>query len=249
MLTNSAYCGTDTTPAIIDQESFDKAQARLKHNRELALRNVKREYLLRGYLFCEYCGRRYQGALKHYHTNQGIKDYEYYRCSSSFKINANPCPNHSWKAQEIERIVWQEVETALRKPAVIMAGIEALRQENRVDRHLEALTTTDDRLKDLDKQQQRLLELALKDFPQTMVEAENAKINLERKGIMERKAEVTARREQAKQTEIGLEGIEQALSIRVNLASEGIIIEGALTVSSRSKETPSKRNGERIPSI
>ncbi len=92
MLTNSAYCGAQikTTPAIIDQATFDKAQARLKRNRELALRNVKRNYLLRGYVYCQYCGRRYQGALKRYHTKQGIKEYEYYRCSSSFKINANP---------------------------------------------------------------------------------------------------------------------------------------------------------------
>ena len=271
MLTNSAYCGAQvkTTPAIIDQATFDKAQARLKRNRELALRNVKRNYLLRGYAYCQYCGRRYQGAVKSYQTKQGIKEYEYYRCSSSFKINANPCPNHSWKAQELERIIWQEVETALQNPNMIMAGIEALTEEaNKADSHLEALATIDDRLKDLDKQQQRLLELALKEFPEAMVEAENAKINLERKGLKQRRAEVRARIEQAKQAEVGLENIEQALitirgnlsnlsfeskrlalealSIRVNLGKDTIAIEGAIPI--RYNKTPSNRNGERMPS-
>ena len=272
MLTNSAYCGVQvkTTPRIIDQTTFDKAQARLKRNRELALRNVKRNYLLRGYVYCQYCGRRYQGALKRYQTKEGIKEYEYYRCSSSFKINANPCSNHSWKAEDLEAIVWREVEAALQNPGVIMAGIEALTKEaNKADSHLEALATIDDRLKDLDKQQQRLLELALKEFPEAMVEAENAKINLERKGLKQHRAEVRARIEQAKQAEVGLENIEQALitirsnlsnlsfeskrlalealSIRVNLGKDTIAIEGAIPI--RYNETPSNRNGERIPSI
>ena len=269
MLTNSAYCGAQvkTTPPIIDQATFDKAQARLKRNRELALRNVKRNYLLRGYAYCQYCGRRYQGAVKSYQTKQGIKEYEYYRCSSSFKINANPCPGHSWKAEYLDHIVWQEVETALQNPDVIMAGIEALRQEaNRADSHLEALTTIDDRLKDLDKQQQRLLELALKEFPESMVEAENAKINLERKGLEERKAEVRTRIEQARQAEIGLESIEQALvTMRGNLSNlsfeskrlalealniriilgENIAIEGFLPI--RYNETPSRPSEYNTP--
>ncbi len=272
MLTNSAYCGAQgkATPAIIDQVTFDKVQARLKRNRELALRNVKRNYLLRGYAYCQYCGRRYQGAVKSYQTKQGIKEYEYYRCSSSFKINANPCPNHSFKAEWLEHVVWQEVEAALQNPDVILAGIEALRKEaNRADSHLEALTTIDDRLKDLDKQQQRLLELTLKEFPEAMVEAENVKINLERKGFKQHRAEVVQMFEQAKQAEIGLESIEQALitirgnlsnlsfeskrlalealAIRVLLGEGSISIEGAIPI--RYKETPSNWNGERIPSI
>jgi len=271
MLTNSAYCGAQgkATPAIIDQVTFDKVQARLKRNRELALRNVKRNYLLRGYAYCQYCSRRYQGAVKSYQTKQGIKEYEYYRCSSSFKINANPCPNHSFKAEWLEHVVWQEVEAALQNPDVVLAGIEALRKEaNRADSHLEALTTIDDRLKDLDKQQQRLLELALKEFPEVMVEAENAKINLERKGLKQHRAEVVQMFEQAKQAEIGLESIEQALitirgnlgnlsfenkrlalealNIRVLLGKDSISIEGAIPI--RYKETPSNRNGERMPS-
>ena len=270
MLTNSAYCGAQvkTTPPIIDQATFDNAQARLKRNRELALRNAKREYLLRGYLFCQYCGRRYQGAVKSYQTKQGIKEYEYYRCSSSFKINANPCPGHSWKAEYLESIVWQEVEAALQNPSVIMAGIEALTEEaNKADSHLEALATIDDRLKDLDRQQQRLLELALKEFPESMVEAENAKTNLERKGLKERKAEVRARIEQSRQAEVGIESIEQALTtiranlnnlsfeskrlalealnIRIILGKNNIAIEGFLPI--RYNKTPSRPSEHNTP--
>jgi hypothetical protein len=201
-----------------------------------------------------------------------MKEYRYYRCSSSFKINPSPCPNHSWKAEYLENLIWQEVEAALSNPSVILAGIEALRVEaSKADSQLEELAMIEARLIELDKQQQQLLQWALKGFPEETIVKENERINRDREGLKQREVEVKARIESAKQAQVDAESISETvelvkanlgdlsleakrlalevLSIRVNLGSESITIEGALPVSFRSKETPSKRNGERMPSI
>jgi len=275
LLTNSAYYGLmgEATPAIIDQETFIKAQARLKRNRELASRNVKRSYLLRGYVYCQHCGRRYQGALKSYQTKEGIKEYLYYRCSSSFKINANRCPGHSWKAKDLEHVVWQEVESGLSNPNVILAGLEALKAEaTKADSYLAELEMIENRLADADKEQEQLLQWALKGFPESTIMQENEKINRDRERLKQRKIEIEAKIESARQAQVDADSVRQAveilsanlnnlsfeskrmtleaLHIRVMLGKESIAIEGTLPVSYGAiMSTPSKRKGERIPSI
>jgi len=273
MLTNKAYCGLPHTPTIIDREMFNKAAIKLKRNRELAARNVKHNYLLRGYLFCQHCGRRYQGALKRYHTKKGVKEYLYYRCSSSFRINANTCCNHSWKAEVLESIIWKEIEKGLSDPKVILAGLGALREEvAKADSYQQQLVEIEDRLNDLDKDQAKLLQWALKGFPESQIIQENEQINQERKRIKERKEEIMARIESTSQAQIDAEGILEAvnilkanlkdlsfeskrlmleaLRIRIMLGKDTISIEGMLPTSyGVVSSTPLNRNGERMPSI
>ena len=275
MLTNSAYCGLmgKATPAIIDQETFSKTQAKLKRNKELSARNVKRNYLLRGYIYCQHCGRLYQGADKSYQTKDGIKHYQYYRCSSSFRINANPCSNHSWKAERLEYIVWQEIESGLSNPNVILAGLEALKAEAaKADSFLAELEMIENRLADVDKEQEQLLQWALKGFPESTVVQENQRINRDREGLKQRRVEIEERIESVGQARVDADSVRQAvkmisanlddlsfeskrmtfeaLHIRVLLGKDSIAIEGTLPVSYGVIEsTSSNRNGERMPSI
>ena len=155
---------------------------------------------------------------------------------------------------------------------MILAGIDALRAEaSKADSQLEELTMIEARLIELDKQQQQLLQWALKGFPEETIVKENNRINRDREGRKQREVEVKARIESAKQAQVDADSISEAvelvkanlgdlsleakrlaleaLSIRVTLGSKSMTIEGALPVSLRSKETPSNRKGERIPSI
>jgi len=259
--------------AIIHQETFGRAQARLKRNKQLSARNVKRKYLLRGYLYCQYCKRLYQGADKSYPTRHGRKHYQYYRCSSSFRINANRCPNPSWKAEDLERIVWQQVESGLSDPNVILAGLEALSAEAaKADYYLAELDVIEDRLVDVDRQQEQLLQWALKGFPELTIIRENERINRDREGLKQRKIEIEERIESVRQAQVDADSVRQAvevlsaqlnnlsfeskrltleaLNIRVMLSKDSIVIEGVLPVTYGAIEsTPSKQKGERIPSI
>jgi site-specific DNA recombinase len=53
----------DATPAIISQELFEAAQKQLQINRDKAMRNTRREYLLRGHVKCRQCGHAYTGGV------------------------------------------------------------------------------------------------------------------------------------------------------------------------------------------
>ncbi|GAI58476.1 unnamed protein product [marine sediment metagenome] len=48
----------NATPPIISEELFNQAQLRLRRNKELSSRNSKAQFLLSGYVFCQYCGRQ-----------------------------------------------------------------------------------------------------------------------------------------------------------------------------------------------
>jgi site-specific DNA recombinase len=240
------------TPAIIDRALFEKAELRLQRNKELALRNTKRDYLLRGFLYCSHCGKRYQGALKRYQTKGGIKEYLYYRCSSAFRVATNSCANPSWKAGQLEGIVWQQVSDVLANPEVVLAGLRAIQRD---DANLlrGQLREIESRLKDLDSEQYELLDQSLRGFPREMIMRENEKINAKRSELCKRKAELESRIAVAKQTEVDIQGIKkackivkanldeltldskrmalEALGIKVWLDNERVMIEGTIPVA------------------
>jgi len=268
MLKQPAYASDAFTPGIIDQTTLDKAQARLRYNALMASRNLKREYLLRGHLFCQHCGRRYQGALKHYRTQQGLKEYEYYRCSASHRIYAEPCHNPAWKAQELDNTVWREVENILSNPQMIMKGVEAAKDDSGI--LAEQLAQCNKRLKEINNQQEQLLQWALKGFPGETIAKENERLNQDRLGLIQHKGEIEARLNEVKESQVKLEDVQQALAtvkanlsqlsfeqkrlalsalgIKVLVDKNFILIEGNVPLGVIAS-TPSNRNGERIPSI
>ena len=130
LLSNSAYTGNTiihwsaggldevievagATPAIIDQVVFDAAQERLRLNKENAKRRGKKEYLLRGMLFC-CCGRRMVGA-------------------SPGRTRSYRCTRHNWEpdrhcgrqinAENIETAVWDQIKGMLADPKLIKEQI------------------------------------------------------------------------------------------------------------------------------
>lgn len=259
ILNRGAYAGDIFTPSIIEQETLDKARVRLRRNKELAARNTKREYLLRGYIFCKHCGRRYQGGAKCY----GGKEYQYYRCSAAHRINAEPCHNPTWKAEELETVVWKEIERALTNPQTVMAGLESIREDNGLIE--QELAQANDRLREIDRQQERLLQLALKDFPEAIVTQENEQLNLDRERLNQRKVELEDRLVQARNAEIKIEGVKKAcetiranlgnlsfenkrqtlstLNIKVWLDEDNIVLEGDVPIAEDAFVfTPSRRN-------
>ena len=97
-----------SVPAIVTEETWEKAQAVLQSNKLFAKRNAKRQYLLKGLLRCGICGRSMIGVCR---TIKG-KEYQYYVCSTTMQAWYNKtetCPNRHVPAQVIEEAVWQAV--------------------------------------------------------------------------------------------------------------------------------------------
>jgi len=192
----------DVTPPLISQELFNAAQYQLRVNRERSARNCRRDYLLRGHIRCRWCGRVYVG------------EYTYtrcYRCAGRKKAYApvERCQNKGWKADVLENMVWTEIERYLSDRDLIESEIEKYRQSSNQKEMLEdELDHVNRQLKAANREQHRLLQWALKGFPESQVEAENKRLSQTKKTLETQKAELETRLKTSSNTAISVEDLE-----------------------------------------
>jgi len=260
------------TPAIISQEVFDEAQRRLKRNKELAARNTKRDYLLRGYLTCAQCGKRYDGATKRYNTLQGLKEYRYYRCSSNFKVHNPYCANPSCKAEDLESIVWQEIERVLSKPEIVFAELHRQNEKAQSEAWQTELDTVSRLVANRYSQKDRInmafrltgdietfkRDIALVTDDIREFEAEKARLESVIRDQHQRIVDLDNLQKACGRVASNMEALSfqekrltlEALAIRVMIDDNRISIHGTIPVTDgQIVFTPSKRKGERMPSI
>jgi len=238
-------------PNAVDRTAFTwnewlTIQRQLDKNRELSPRNQKLSYLLRGRVFCKQDGRKYYGVPVH--------GKPYYRCSGRIKLLSNTqCTNKTMNAKVLEEAVWSEVARVLRNPELVLAELERRKNEPDLSDLIENdIADVITRLKKLDKEQERLLQWALKGFPEETVTKENEKINKEKAGLQDRKVELEKRFRETKENQISLEGAEklcelarenlanftytnkqlalEALNIKVWIEGDSVTVEGILPV-------------------
>lgn len=144
----------DTTPQIITPEEYEALQAQLARNRELSPRNQKFQYLLRGFLYCRKCNRKYYGIPVH--------GKRYYRCSgkSSVLSFGQPCDTGLVNADQLEAKVWGLVAQNIFEPN---EWVEVNRNQSTQDLELrqlrEELTVIRNRLELLDNAETKLIRL------------------------------------------------------------------------------------------
>lgn len=105
-----------TIPAIITQEVWEAAQHQIQLNKKLSTRNTKRDYLLRGLLYCALCGRSMIAYARPSKRKTGIdKIYYYYSCvskeSNTYALNGNRCQCRRIPAVEAEIAIWDTLVT------------------------------------------------------------------------------------------------------------------------------------------
>ena len=193
--------------AAFTWEEWELIQRQLDRNRELSPRNQKLSYLLSGRLFCKSCGRKYYGIPVH--------GKPYYRCSGRVRLLSDKrCASKTINARQLDEAVWTEVAAALENPRTILAGLQQLKdgmnQEGFLAEELDRITK---RIKTLDTEQERLLQWALKGFPEETVIKENEKINHERTELQRGIQETEKKLEQAKDSHIDLEKVEELCKI------------------------------------
>lgn len=182
----------DVTPAIISQELFDAAQKQLQVNRSRAIRNTKRQYLLRGHVKCRQCGHAYVGGVT---RNRSGSYRRLYRCLGKWKdrVSTELCGNKSWGADKLETLVWGELERYISHPDIVKNELEKQRQEaDQLGVYETELTQVQRQWAALDREQHQLLQWALKGFPEEQVESENRRLNKAKETLTERIAEIEA---------------------------------------------------------
>jgi len=206
----------DVTPVIIPQELFEVAQRQLQINRAKAKRNMKRDYLLRGHIHCHRCGRAYYGGVTNDRIGSQHKLVRRYRCSGKLKmvVPVNRCGNKSWQADKLEALVWKQIEHVLNNPELIITEIEKQRQgTNQLSVLGDELKQVERQLKALARDQEQLLQWALKGFPEETVVAENERINEKRNSLQTQKAELEAQIKASQEASVSLPKLKRFIEL------------------------------------
>ena len=147
-------------PALISEETFQAAQPRLDRNVQMARRNnTTYEYLLRGLVSCGQCRLTCGGRTLH-------PGYHYYFCrgrTDSLRLALGErCTARYAPAQALDELVWQDLCSVLREPALITHELARAQMGEWLPQALHARRQTlRDVLAQLERQQARLLDLYL----------------------------------------------------------------------------------------
>lgn len=109
---------TIPVPAIVDEDTFYRAQKQLDRNKELSKRNKKNKYLLANRIYCV-CGST--------RTGEGPKKgHRYYRCSD--RVNSYPLPRSCYEkgvnANHADKKVWQRIARLMSSPDLMRKQIQ-----------------------------------------------------------------------------------------------------------------------------
>jgi site-specific DNA recombinase len=147
-------------PAMITQETFEAAQARLDRNTRTARRNnTAHAYLLRGLVSCGQCQLACTGRASR-------SGYSYYFCRGrTDPLRAalgERCTARFIAAPALDAVVWQDLWRVLTEPALIIQELERARGGAWLPQALQARQRTlREALAQLDRQQARLLDVYL----------------------------------------------------------------------------------------
>jgi site-specific DNA recombinase len=121
-------------PALVSEDTWQRAQRRLEDNKRFAARNSKVPSLLQGLAACAGCGYAYYRG--HTTTTAGNKIY-YYRClgSDNYRYeHGRVCDNKPVRTDHLDKVVWEHITGLLADPQLIRGEI---------DRRLDQLRTAD----------------------------------------------------------------------------------------------------------
>ena len=168
-------------PAIVDEEMWERAQECLLRNKQMAKRNTKRDYLLRGMIFCP-CGRRWTGRFK------VRPPTAYYLCPST---EAEPwrekCDaRFSIRQDVLEPAVWEKVTSFILDPENLRDEIERMRAgiEGESSRRVHRLEAINMVSADLDRKMSILLDEVLAGgFSQAVIKQKQADLLAQRTSL------------------------------------------------------------------
>lgn len=181
ILDNPTYTGTvhfgdvfveNAHEAIITKEQFEATQALRKKKQNQYCCSFVSTHLLSGLLFCGHCGGRYY--VKNSSGRKGVV-YYYYSCYSRTKQIASMvkdpnCKNQHWRMDRLETIVEAKVREVLRSPEMA-AEIAAAKKPKPMSSKKNTEITR--RIKDIDKQIDKLMALYQRDDIPSEILGEN----------------------------------------------------------------------------
>ncbi len=109
-------------PALVAEDTWQRAQRRLADNKRFATRNSRNPSLLQGICACSGCGYAYYRTS----TRTTNKKIYYYRClgSDDYRYeHGRVCGNKPVRADYLDTVVWDHITDLLADPALIRTEI------------------------------------------------------------------------------------------------------------------------------
>jgi DNA invertase Pin-like site-specific DNA recombinase len=181
--------------ALVDEATWDAAQHQLERNKSNASRNAKREYLLRGLIFCPSCGRRWAG---YYRSDVGRA---YFRCTTYASKAWAPTRcglRFSLEQTRLNTAVLAAIKAFLLDPETRAAGIAGEQKRLAAERLRvsDDLATIDRHLASVDQKLENLLDQAIAgEFPREMVSRRKGDLLAERERRIREREQTLARLE------------------------------------------------------
>ncbi len=143
-------------PPLIDRETFDAVQARLKSRNPMVVpaRVSSGPTLLTGICFCAKCG----GAMT-LRTGRGNGgQYTYYTCSTKARQGRTGCEGRSIRMDKLDHLVASHLEDRLLQPKRLETILSSLldRRQERTERRREHLAELNRRITETDQRLNRL---------------------------------------------------------------------------------------------
>ena len=126
-------------PQVIDDETWERAQALKKQRSRKAKRNTQVLYLLQHLLKCGECGHNFhaRATWTSISTRNGKKyTYElttprrYYMCNGMQSMRLGCRERPFIRAERLEDPIWDEVKRVIQNPDLIVAGIDTLNSQD-----------------------------------------------------------------------------------------------------------------------
>ena len=138
-------------PAIVDKETFEKAQERISMgNRSRPRKNEDVSFLLSGKLFCGHCGKPMVGTSG---TGKGGQTYYYYSC----RQHGNKCLKTAERKEKLERFVIGYITETFLTDENISTMADLVMQELDNDEWSQAIKGLERQIADVDSRIKNLM--------------------------------------------------------------------------------------------
>ena len=117
-------------PAIVSEETWDKARLMMHDNQLEAMKNSKTQYLLRGLIKCGICGLTYHGI--NYESSK--KGKAYYKCGGKTSYHGpleGKCSSKNVPQQWIEEIIWGDCVKFIMNPGNTLDELAATMEQKK----------------------------------------------------------------------------------------------------------------------
>lgn len=165
-------------PAIISEETWDKAQQVLRSNQIEATRSAKRQYLVRGLIKCACCGLSFTGSA---YNGSSDKPKGIYVCNGKISYRGplqGKCSAKNVPQEWIENLVWQDCLNFIKEPGSALAQLGAHMYETKlllgkIDNEIDLIQKV---IKDKETEKQSILDL----FRRQVIDAKDVELQLQK---------------------------------------------------------------------